>query len=53
MTLLYSHGNAEDLNISYGWMRRLSRALNVNVLGYDYTGYGISTGKTLCIDSCE
>lgn len=44
VTLLYSHGNAEDLNSSYSWMRRLSRELNVNVVGYDYTGYGLSTG---------
>ncbi len=28
-------------------MRRLSRELNVNVLGYDYTGYGLSTGTKL------
>lgn len=47
MTLLYSHGNAEDLNSSYSWMRRLSRDLNVNVIGYDYTGYALSTG--MCI----
>lgn len=45
VTFLYSHGNAEDLNSSYSWMRRLSRELNVNVIGYDYTGYGLSTGK--------
>ena len=45
VTLLYSHGNAEDLNSSYSWMRCLSRELNVNVCGYDYTGYGLSTGK--------
>lgn len=44
VTILYSHGNAEDLNSSFSWMRRLSRELNVNVVGYDYTGYGLSTG---------
>jgi abhydrolase domain-containing protein 17 len=45
VTIIFSHGNAEDLNTCYGWMRRLSRELNVNVVGYDYTGYGLSTGK--------
>ena len=44
VTIIFSHGNAEDLNTCYGWMRRLSRELNVNVVGYDYTGYGLSTG---------
>jgi len=45
VSILYSHGNAEDLNTAYSWMRRISRELNVNVMGYDYTGYGLSTGK--------
>eukprot|EP00549_Striatella_unipunctata_P009565 CAMPEP_0118707188 /NCGR_PEP_ID=MMETSP0800-20121206/21035_1 /TAXON_ID=210618 ORGANISM="Striatella unipunctata, Strain CCMP2910" /NCGR_SAMPLE_ID=MMETSP0800 /ASSEMBLY_ACC=CAM_ASM_000638 /LENGTH=254 /DNA_ID=CAMNT_0006609927 /DNA_START=161 /DNA_END=922 /DNA_ORIENTATION=+ len=45
VTVLFSHGNAEDLNLSYAWMKRLSRDVNVNVIGYDYTGYGRSTGK--------
>jgi len=44
VTVLYSHGNAEDLNTAYSWMRRISRELNVNVVGYDYSGYGLSTG---------
>jgi hypothetical protein len=47
VTILYSHGNAEDLNFCFGWMRRMSRALNVNVFAYDYAGYGGSTGEPL------
>lgn len=43
--LLVSHGNAEDLNMCYGFMRKMSILLNVNVVGYDYSGYGCSTGK--------
>src|SRR5687768_11832536 len=42
-TILYSHGNAEDLGgVSY----RLAQlhALGVNVIGYDYRGYGLSNG---------
>mmetsp|Transcript_10184 Transcript_10184/g.14406 ORF Transcript_10184/g.14406 Transcript_10184/m.14406 type:complete len:288 (+) Transcript_10184:150-1013(+) len=44
LTVLFSHGNAEDLTTSYGWIKKLSRALNVNVISYDYAGYGESTG---------
>jgi len=42
LTVLFSHGNAEDLGLIYDWFREYSRALNVNVLAYDYTGYGLS-----------
>jgi len=44
ITLLLSHGNSEDLNGCYNFMLRLSVLLEVNVLGYDYSGYGQSTG---------
>ena len=44
VTVLFSHGNAEDLNTSFNWMRRMSRDLNVNMISYDYPGYGESTG---------
>jgi pimeloyl-ACP methyl ester carboxylesterase len=45
ITLLYSHANAEDLGIMFGWLKCLARRLNVNVLAYDYTGYGESDGE--------
>jgi hypothetical protein len=45
VTILFSHGNAEDLNSAYYWMRKLSRNLDVNVMGYDYTGYGDNQSK--------
>ena len=45
-TLLYSHGNAEDLGMIQTRLRKLSRALDVNIMAYDYSGYGQSTGKT-------
>jgi hypothetical protein len=51
VTILFSHGNAEDLNSAYFWMKKLSKDLDVNVIGYDYTSYGYSTGKLLCFDS--
>ncbi|KXZ53545.1 hypothetical protein GPECTOR_7g995 [Gonium pectorale] len=44
LTLLYSHGNAVDLGHMLPVYRELSRLLRVNVMGYDYSGYGASTG---------
>ena len=44
MTFLFSHGNAEDLGMLYKRMKTLARSAGVNVLAYDYTGYGLSSG---------
>ncbi|XP_038880041.1 alpha/beta hydrolase domain-containing protein 17B [Benincasa hispida] len=44
-TLLYSHGNAADVGQMYELFIELSIHLRVNILGYDYSGYGQSTGK--------
>jgi pimeloyl-ACP methyl ester carboxylesterase len=44
VTILFSHGNAEDLGMIYDWFSDLARVLRVNILAYDYTGYGKSTG---------
>lgn len=44
-TLLYSHGNAADLGQMYELFAELSNRLRVNLMGYDYSGYGQSTGK--------
>ncbi|XP_022771862.1 protein ABHD17B-like [Durio zibethinus] len=45
LTVLYSHGNAADLGQMYDLFSELSLHLRVNLLGYDYSGYGQSTGK--------
>ena len=45
-TILYSHANAEDLADVYVWLKYLNRHLQVNVIGYDYSGYGQSDGET-------
>ncbi|KAL2528545.1 alpha/beta-hydrolase superfamily protein [Forsythia ovata] len=45
LTLLYSHGNAADIGQMYDLFSELSLHLRVNLLGYDYSGYGQSTGK--------
>jgi len=43
VTILFSHGNAEDLGMIYDWFNDLARVLRVNIMAYDYTGYGKST----------
>jgi fermentation-respiration switch protein FrsA (DUF1100 family) len=43
-TILYSHGNAEDLSNVYPMLQQL-HALGFSVLGYDYSGYGSSQGS--------
>ena len=56
LTVLFSHGNAEDLGMMYNRMRELARVLQVNVMAYDYTGYGHSTGtpsEDMCYRNIE
>lgn len=43
-TILYSHGNAEDLGDIKQILEKL-RAWGFNVFAYDYRGYGTSEGK--------
>jgi abhydrolase domain-containing protein 17 len=43
-TILYSHGNAEDLGMIL-WVLRDIRDSGFAVFGYDYQGYGTSQGK--------
>jgi hypothetical protein len=42
LTLLYSHGNAADLGQMFELFSELSLHLRVNLIGYDYSGYGRS-----------
>ena len=51
VTILFSHGNAEDLGMIYDWFNDLARVLRVNIMAYDYTGYGKSNG-TPSEDQC-
>jgi len=44
-TLLFSHGNAEDLGLIIRYFREVSHMLHVNIFSYEYTGYGMSTGQ--------
>ena len=43
--ILYSHGNGEDLAKIYPLLKTYNMRLNVNIIAYDYCGYGISEGK--------
>nr|XP_043614519.1 alpha/beta hydrolase domain-containing protein 17B-like [Erigeron canadensis] len=45
LTMVYSHGNAADLGQMFDLFCQLSLHLKVNLMGYDYTGYGQSSGK--------
>jgi fermentation-respiration switch protein FrsA (DUF1100 family) len=44
LTLLYSHGNAEDLGHLVDLLEAIRDSAGVSVLAYDYRGYGLSTG---------
>ncbi|XP_060670778.1 uncharacterized protein LOC107427000 isoform X2 [Ziziphus jujuba] len=44
-TILYSHGNAADLGQMHELFIELRAHLRVNIMSYDYSGYGASTGK--------
>lgn len=57
-TILFSHGNAEDIGNVYEWFLTVGRELGVNILAYDYDGYGKSSpaspsekGCYECIDA--
>ena len=43
VTVLYAHGNAEDLGQLAPWLEEMRRA-GFAVVGFDYRGYGMSTG---------
>lgn len=49
--LLISHGNAEDVDAVYSWVEdSLSKFVNVNIVMYEYTGYGTNPEGLSC---CE
>jgi pimeloyl-ACP methyl ester carboxylesterase len=45
-TLLYSHGNAEDLGLTASFLCDLARLLQIDILCYDYSGYGMSIDES-------
>ncbi|CAH1399521.1 unnamed protein product [Nezara viridula] len=44
-TILFSHGNASDIGLMYPFFLDLCNKVCCNVFGYDYSGYGVSTGR--------
>ncbi|KAF7257563.1 hypothetical protein EG68_05138 [Paragonimus skrjabini miyazakii] len=46
-TVLFSHGNAVDIGQMAGFLQSLAYRFGVNILCYDYSGYGVSTGQRL------
>ncbi|CBZ54467.1 hypothetical protein NCLIV_048960 [Neospora caninum Liverpool] len=44
--IVFSHGNSTDIGFMFGLYYRLAYKCRVNVLAYDYSGYGCSGGKT-------
>ena len=51
-TVLYSHGNAEDLGDLRAQLEEY-RDLGFSVFAYDYSGYGTSEGKPTARRACE
>lgn len=45
LTLVYSHGNAEDVGISLAYIDYLARTLRVDVLAFEYIGYSCADGE--------
>lgn len=45
VTIVYSHGNATDIGRIYDWMDIIHQSCQVNIVCYDYVGYGSNTGK--------
>lgn len=50
ITVIFSHGNAEDLTTIYDRFQYFANALNVNVIAYDYFGYGATRSESPSID---
>lgn len=53
-TMIYSHGNASDIGMIQNWLVYLCNQLNVNVISYDYAGYGHNTHNEskCCEEEC-
>merc|ERR1719195_1686231 len=43
-TIIFSHGNATDIGQMRDLLLDLRKRLKVNIVAYDYSGYGLSSG---------
>jgi abhydrolase domain-containing protein 17 len=46
--LIYFHGNAEDIGLSYRDLDILKKSLKINVLAMEYPGYGVYNDPDGC-----
>lgn len=44
LTILFCHGNAENIYMLYDYFEEMSNIWGVNIFLYDYIGYGESSG---------
>ncbi|KAH8738835.1 hypothetical protein FG386_002290 [Cryptosporidium ryanae] len=44
LTIIYSHSNATDIGYLFGHLLDLAYSANVNIISYEYSGYGQSKG---------
>lgn len=45
ITIIFSHGNGSDIGHCFGFCFRICCKFRVNVIAYDYSGYGLSGGS--------
>lgn len=45
LTILFSHGNAEDLGHILHYFEIVGQTIHANIFAYEYTGYGCSSGS--------
>ena len=55
--IIYSHGNTGNIASTHKYLKSLSDTLDINVISYDYIGYGLSENKNpteqRCYESLE
>lgn len=52
-TIIFSHGNATDIGYMRDYLIELSHVVQVNILAYDYTGYGRNRGEPSVQSTCR
>ncbi len=45
-TLVFFHGNAEDIGIAFDFLNNIREQLKVNIIAVEYPGYGLSYGES-------
>ena len=51
-TILYSHGNAEDIGDTLGHLSQMSVQLQANIMCYEYSGYSLSACRQANETNC-